>query len=121
MAGRRLWRADARRADAVADGAVAGVEGRAGAPARLHDGRLVLRDGHGQQADADRRLLDGVEAFDLLDRSERPGAVDGHRAAHPAAPAQEGDAGRMTGAGRHLMALNLRMIELWQRTPTRPA
>ena len=93
VAARRVRRADARRVDAVADGAVARVEGGAPALARHDDGRLVRRHRPGQQADADRGVLDGVEALDVLARAERRRRGDGGRAAHPVEAAAKGHAG----------------------------
>src|SRR5262249_5769867 len=101
VAHHRLRDRDAGRADAVADGPVAGVEGGAGAAARDDDGRLVRGHGHRQRPDHDRRLLRALDAVHLLRRAGRHGPGDGRRAAGPAAAAEEGDAGGVPAMTRH--------------------
>src|SRR5262249_51465522 len=100
VAGRRLLRRHHRRAESVADGPVAGVEGRAAAAARPDDGRLVRRDGHRQQPDGHRLLLEGVVALVVLRNSGRDGARNVAGPLPPAAAAQEGHARGLTFSHR---------------------
>ena len=103
VAARRVWRADARRADAVADGLVACFEGGADPVARRDDGRLVHGHGDRQQADADRRALGRLAAFVVLAAAQRARCPHGDRAAVSPAAVEEGDAGRVD-ANRELHA-----------------
>ena len=90
-----IWCSHSGRADAVANGAFVGIEGGSGAVPRCFDGRMVCSDRFGKQADSDRGVLDGVEAFDFLASAERRSDGDGSCAAHTSAAFEESDAGRL--------------------------
>ena len=67
LAARRLRSADGRRVDAVADGVVPRLKGRADQMARGDDGWLVRRHGPRQQAYTDWSALGRLAALDVLD------------------------------------------------------
>ena len=95
LAAGRLRSAHAGRAHALADGALVGLESRAGARARTDDGRLVFSDCDREQAYANRHALGRLAALFILAPAERVRVVDGDCVAPAPAAVEEGDAGRV--------------------------